>query len=99
MPCHVLAHTLAMTQVPQPTPCPLAMQACITDLRASLIAATAAACVISHVLMGLIGGCNVASAWGSAAAVPCMFNANTEASLVPLPLQATCRWRSAPQWA
>lgn len=30
-------------------------QSCITDLRASLIAATAAACVISHVLMGLIG--------------------------------------------
>lgn len=30
-------------------------QSCITDLRASLIAATAAACVISHVLMGIIG--------------------------------------------
>lgn len=60
------------------------MQACITDLRASLIAATAAACVISHVLMGLIGGCNAASTWSSAAAAPCMFNENTQASLVPL---------------
>ncbi|KAI7839304.1 hypothetical protein COHA_007002 [Chlorella ohadii] len=36
---------------PRPTP----FQSCITNLRASLIAATAAACVISHFLMGVIG--------------------------------------------
>lgn len=30
-------------------------QQCITNLRAALISATAAACVISHFLMGVVG--------------------------------------------
>ena len=37
-------------------------QECITSLRASLISATAASCVVSHFLMGLLGNLPLAIA-------------------------------------